>query len=222
MKLRAVTWNCKVGRRPKRVARMVRKIIRRERPDVIALQEAHGYIDVLRRIKGYTLVVASGRGEDRGNPMLIRNTRRVTERAPIRCETPWTGPKAGKRHDGRVFTVADVDGVRFINVHRTRPGWSRGGAAFAEEYRRLLDNAGRYDGPVVILGDQNIGTRHSDRYRNTPWALARALGAQIVTTTPGRIDYAIVQGGDGRADGGPRLGSDHSLVAFTITLREHR
>ena len=106
MRMRLVTWNVKVGRRPKRVARMVRRIIRRHRPDAILLQEAHGYIAALRDIRGYELIVADGHGEERGNPMLIRD--RHARRLPaIRCRTAWTGPKAGKHHRGRVFTVAD-------------------------------------------------------------------------------------------------------------------
>ena len=119
---------------------------------------------------------------------------------------------------GRVFTAADVDGWRLVNVHRTRPGWSRGGAAFAEEYDRLLDLARRTDGPLVVAGDQNIGTRKGrDRAAHTPWALARAIGARIVTTKPGVIDYAIARGARGRAKRLGKYGSDHHAYRFDLT-----
>jgi endonuclease/exonuclease/phosphatase (EEP) superfamily protein YafD len=217
-RLRIITHNVRVGRRPKVVARKVRRMGRWHRADVIMLQEAHGYIDALRDLRGWRLITAFGPGEVRGNPMLVRNNRDPVRRSPIRCQTPWTGPKAGRPHRGRVFTVAEVGGWLLVNVHRTRPGWSRNGAAFAEEHDRLLELADTTTGPLVIAGDQNIGTRPGpDRSRNTPWALARSIGANVVTTTAGRIDYAIARGADGRARQLGRYGSDHNAVLIVLT-----
>ena len=220
-RLRIVTFNVKVGRRPKVVARKIQRIARRHRVDVFLLQEAHGYIAALRDLPGWHLVAAKGQGEARGNPMLVRDTLPLQRRRAIRCHTPWTGPKAGRHHRGRVFTVADVAGWRLVNVHRTRPGWSPGGGAFTEEHDRLLDAALDADGPLVIAGDQNIGTRPGgDRGPETPWALAEAIGGRIVTTTEGRIDYAVTRGVGGFARQLGKYGSDHAAVLFVLT-KEH-
>lgn len=216
---RIITWNTKVGRRPARVLRMLRKIVKQHRPHVIVLQEAAGYVDALHDLPGYDVFTPRGTGEARGNVILVAADI-PTERLPsIRCHFPWTGPKAGMRHPGRVFPVAEPGGWTIANVHRTRPGWSHNGAAFAEEHDRLLDLE-HTTGPLVIVGDQNIGTRTgSDRARNTPWALAQKLDAGIVTTTPGHIDYAIVRGVDGFAEELGKFGSDHNAVLFTLTAR---
>ena len=217
-RLRVVSWNTKVGRRPRVVARKVRRIARRHDVDVFLFQEAAAYIGALRDLPGWRIVTARGEGEARGNPMLVRTEFDVDRLPAIRCEIPWTGPKAGRHHRGRVFTVAEVDDWTFVNVHRTRPGWSKDGAAFAEESERLLDVAENTEGRIVLAGDQNIGTRSGgDRARHTPWALAQAIGAKVITTTAGRIDYAICRGATGFARELGRYGSDHNAVLFVLT-----
>lgn len=217
-RLRVVSFNVKVGRNPKAVVRSIQRIARRHKVDVFLLQEAGGYIDALADMDGWQLVAAKGQGEARGNPMLVRDGLDVQRHRAIRCETPWTGPKQGQPHRGRVFPVATIDGWLMVNVHRTRPGWSPGGKAFAEESDRLLELADRTDGPLVMAGDQNIGTRPGgDRARHTPWALAQAIGARIVTTTTGRIDYAICRDVTGTAKQlRSRYGSDHYPVLLEL------
>lgn len=214
--IRTVIWNTKVGRRPAVVAREVARLGRLYNVDVFMLQEAHGYIDALRDLDGYRLIVANGQGEAQGNPILVRTGIPATRRHAIRCTHTWTGPKAGKRHRGRVYAVATIDGVLFIDVHRTRPGWSPAGVAFAEEYDRLLDRA--YGaGQAVLAGDQNIGTRPGgDRGRHTPYALSEALNGRIITTSPGRVDYAVAVGITGQAKELGMYGSDHHAVLLTL------
>lgn len=213
---RTLLWNTKVGRRPHVVARETARIARLFDADTILLQEAHGYIDALRDIDGYRLFVANGKGEAQGTPILIRVGLPAVRRHAIRCTHPWTGPKQKQPHRGRVFTVAGIPDLTYIDVHRTRPGWSPGGVAFREEYDRLLDRANRIDGPLLIGGDQNIGTRPgSDRGPHTPWALAKAIGGKVITTSPGRVDYAIVRGLTGTAVEKGLYGSDHHAVLIT-------
>ena len=151
--------------------------------------------------------------------MLVRDGLPLRRRTAIRCQIPWRGPKQASRTVAACSPSPTSTAVRFINVHRTRPGWSHNSEAFTEECERLEEAAARFDGPLVIAGDQNIGTRPgSDRGPNTPWALANDIGGRIVTTTPGRIDYAIVRGVTGRAKQ-LRLsyGSDHRPVMLTLT-----
>lgn len=212
-----IIWNTKVGRRPDVVAREVARMARIYDVGVFMLQEAHGYIDALRDLRDFRLIVANGQGEAQGNPILVRDGIPFTRHHAIRCQHPWTGPKHGKPHRGRVYTVATIDGALYIDVHRTRPGWSAGGAAFAEEYDRLLARATGAE-KAVLAGDQNIGTRPGgDRGRHTPYALSQALGGRIITTTPGRVDYAITVGLRGKAQELGMYGSDHHAVLLDLT-----
>lgn len=214
---RVVIWNTKVGRRPLEVVRAVQRIAHETDAQVFMLQEAHGYVEALRRLAGWNVVVANGQGEAQGTPILVRAGLDYRRHHAIRCNNRWVGPKAGQRHRGRVFTVATVEGDLYVNVHRTRPGWSQFGAAFAEEYRRLHDLALDTDGPLVMAGDQNIGTRlGGDRGRNAPWELAQSIRGRVVTTTPGRVDYAVVRGLYGDAEQLDEYGSDHHAVLLTL------
>jgi endonuclease/exonuclease/phosphatase (EEP) superfamily protein YafD len=220
---RAVTWNTKVGRRPAAVVDGIQQIHRETDALVFLLQEAHGYVETLRRLPDWNLAVANGRGEAQGTPILIHRDLHYRRHHAIRCRTRWVGPKAGRPHRGRVFTVATIEDVLWVNVHRTRPGWSKRGGAFAEEYQRLLDLARDTDGPLVMAGDQNIGTRlGGDRGKNTPWELAQTIRGRVVTTTPGRVDYAIVRGLEGTAQQLGEYGSDHGAVLLTLSERGAR
>lgn len=194
-RLRLLIWNCKVGRRPRRVRKALQKFIKAKNPHAIMLQEAQGYIAELGKIKGYRLVHASGPGEVRANVILVRCDIPATYRGAIWCSEPWTGPKAGKAHRGRVMPVVDLGSRwRLPCVHRTRPGWSKGSKAFIEEYNKLLASA-RSTPPSMAWaagGDHNLGTRKgSDRGKYTPWAMARALRGRIGQASPGRVDMVI-------------------------------
>lgn len=223
---RIITWNAEVGRPGRAVRHAVMRMIREHNPDRIDLQEARGYRDDLADIPGYTLYSPRGKSMEAGNCIaLIRDDRTgagtVRKRA-LRLKVRWHGPKAGKEHPGRIFLETREPDWTFVGVHRTRPEWSPRGAAFAEEYGALLGSAQRAAerGDLwVCVGDQNIGTRPGrDRaLHDGPWRLAETIGGRCITTTPGRIDYAVV---------GPRLkgkakqlgdyGSDHNAVLIKI------
>lgn len=214
---RLILWNAKVGRRPAEVVRAVRSMAREHDADGFLLQEAAGYFEALRDLPGWDAVAPRGKGDARGNIILAPERSHVERRHAIRCRLDWTGPKHGKHHDGRKMPVADVDDWRYVSVHRTRPGWSKGGLAFAEEFERLAEVADRTRIPLVLGGDQNIGTRPgADRGRHTPFALARRIGGTIITTHPGNVDYVIVRGLTGKAWELGEYGSDHNAVLVTL------
>lgn len=217
---RIVTHNVRVGRRGSEVRANVRKLARRYRPHVITLQEARPYIDDLRDLRGYKLFTPKGKSSEAGNCItLMREPSAAGEyvKKALRLHTRWRGPKAGKEHPGRVF-LAVSDGLwTVVNVHRTRPDWSAGGKAFAEEFGALLASAESTEGVWVCVGDQNIGTRPDDkRMKYGPWQLARRIRAEVVTTSPGHIDYAIARGADGKAKRLGHYGSDHAAVLIKL------
>lgn len=222
-RVKILTWNAKVGRNGETVLRAVRNMARWHRPWVICLQEARGYRDELARLRGYELQAPTGpTGEDGNCVTLVRlpvkNPRLRRVWRVLRLRRGWRGPKRGLPHAGRRFLETRLSWITVVNLHRTRPGWSDGGRAFAEEYEALLDSCERRSTPAwVCVGDQNIGTNPADkRMRWSPWQLHVRIGGRVITTLARHIDYAVGVGVTGKAKRLAKHGSDHNAVLITL------
>lgn len=217
-------WNVEVGRDPDVVAAQVLRLTSQHRPHVVMLQEAKGYTKALRRgVPGYRLHAARGSAESANCTTLVRRDVPSKRVRALRLRHHWTGPKAGALHEGRTFLSVDLAKKwREVNVHRTRKDWGDG-RAFVEEYDALKRLADRTNHRVLSIGgDQNTGTRPGpDQGPHTPAALARAIGADIATPSPGRVDYGLIRGA--RVVGVRTLrrpGGDHDPVLITTTIKE--
>ncbi len=160
--LRVVTFNIKLGERVDRAIRALAGHPRLRGADILALQEmdAEGVELIARALSLNSVYFPSAvhpkSGRDFGNAVL----------------SPWTLEDARKvrlPHAGRgtrlqrAATVATVlvRGLRIqaYSVHLETPFRLRGRSR-REQLRAVLDDARRFDGPVVIAGDLN-GSRIS-------------------------------------------------------------
>lgn len=221
--LRVLTWNTEVGRNGADVLKALRFMAQHYRPDVIALQEARPYRDEVARLHGYTAYYPKGKSGEAGDTITLLRDPAVARAVSVvmralRMKSQWHGPKAGKLHHARIFPEVTRDWFTVVNVHRTRPSWSADGAAFVEEDKALSQSAEESPTDVwICVGDQNIGTRPGDkRLAHGPWALAKAIGANVITTDPGHVDYAIGRGVRGTARRLDNHGSDHGAVLIDL------
>lgn len=225
--LTILTWNMKVGRRPRRtVIRGLRQLIKASDPDVVALQEAMNYVSTIRLapliMALFRVITPTGWTEATNCPLLVRRWRKPVHRTQgvgwgfIRNTIGWVGPLHDIHHPGRTWSWAKVAGVYVVSLHRCWGGGTRNRAAYVEEYHQLVRfiRDRRY---VVVVGDTN-----------TPWGadwiggmeqLAEETGCTLVADPqhPG-IDYAAVKGLDATARRLPdSKGSDHRPVLIEVT-----
>ncbi|WGX98716.1 endonuclease/exonuclease/phosphatase family protein [Nocardioides sp. L-11A] len=223
----ALSANLLVGRRRRRVRRALRKHLRR-RAQVVALQEAGGYLDLIddaAKEEGYRPPIhakpTAGRGMD-SSVLLFRDDVPVYAQGVALVRAPWTGPRLKIRWPGRgiPWGVADLDVAG--QVHRTLVasihgpwGYDRGNARSWRRYlrrlRRMARRLAKRHGAthVLFLGDWNCSSVAVDEL-SVRRLLADRIDADIVRTgTP--IDY-LVTDLDLVGKKGPRRGSDHHSI----------
>lgn len=216
--------NLLVGRKPKRVRRAVRRHLRK-RPLVAVLQEATGYLDVIRAVadrRGYRVIVAgpaAGKGM-RSNVLLVRDEVAVYASGVAKVRAPWVGPRLRISWPGRAFpwAVVDLDGTRTLVVDVHMPTEGRGinrisWIACKARLRRMADQLAERHGAtaVVLVGDWN--NRYDDYGKSSIRRMAQRLGFAVVKGgTP--IDYLLARGIALVGKPGPARGSDHRSSTY--------
>ncbi|WP_310962161.1 endonuclease/exonuclease/phosphatase family protein [Nocardioides terrisoli] len=209
--MRIIGWNVENTHAPDAVRREVAKLIAVHDPDVICLQETyhlHGHLDGL----GYQVVQfrpRRGESERAETAILVRDGLRIKGRLAIRLRQHWRGPKAGKRHDGRVY--------RYVRVKVRRVVWKVGcvhqpfgqgpKAESIAAVQRWFDRA-RKGRPVAMVGDWNM-TKHV--------VAARLHGVDVAGFG---IDLAAVRNASVKATRLGKHGSDHHAIKYD--LEEHQ
>jgi endonuclease/exonuclease/phosphatase family metal-dependent hydrolase len=219
--LKVVGWNCKVGRGDDAVAESLRALIADTHPDVICLQEAMHYVDMLRnRFDDDWHVYAHGGWPESTNcPMLV--SRDHSKKSydggwdTLRTHTPWTGPQGG-HHDGRTWTWVKVEGKVVASLHRCWGGTGRNSESFQEEHDKIAAFIDGRDEPVLFLGDHNVGPR--DDAAGSSKRIAHKVDGSVRfdEDEPG-IDYALCKRIKGKVKRTKTYGSDHKAVVFTET-----
>lgn len=210
--LDVVTWNVKVGRYPVAVARSVRRLIRRERPDVLALFEAAGYVDLLRVTFGRRWRVIRLHSDV---VLMVRRDLGDVDVEVLGHDQPWTGPKAGVVHHGRRHLLLRVGGHAILFVHRVSGGPS-GGARTDNERAwgveaELIGYVLADLGACACLGDQNATV---DELDEAWWA----LGMRPIRTGA-KVDHGAERGYDAHGHRLDRMyDSDHYPVKYRLRL----
>lgn len=135
--IRVLSWNVYVGQRPTRVRRRLRRLIRRHRPDVIALQEAYRCGPALARLRGYRVVQGPNVGEAADCALLIARRHKVTNTGMVRMRQRWAHkrPKQPRVYPRARVRVAPGVVVRVLSVHWP-PRGANNGPARAESRTR--------------------------------------------------------------------------------------
>lgn len=211
--LRVVTHNVKVGRYPVAVAWGVGRLIRHERPHVVALFEATGYVDLLRARFGARWRVVCDRSDV---VLLVRRNLGPFDVQVVGHDQVWTGPKVGITHRGRRHLLVRLGQHTILFVHRVPggPSGGRGGLnrrAYGVE-AELIAYALADAGACVCVGDQNATV---DELVDG-W---RGLGMRPIRTGA-KVDHGAERGYKAR---GRRLdrkyGSDHYPDVYDLELQ---
>lgn len=227
-KLRGATYNCRIGRDPQVVAKTVGQIARSRKLDFIQLQEISGYHKQLENIAGYKLITFP-KSKDRGETgILVRDEVEAKFPKSVEAATGWTNVRGGVAQPRAATTVRLAGWLRVGSVHAP-PGidWKNGkpvgGEGRIRSYQSLTQrlaahaNRAQERGLAVLLGgDWNEGAATGGP--GSPSWLAQKAGLKKFPT--GGIDWQM---GSGlkleKLRRGPKFGSDHPLVTFTVTKR---
>jgi exonuclease III len=221
--MRGATYNCRIGRNPQVVKQVVSDFLKNRKLDFMQVQEISGYDQVLSKIPGYKLITFRGSKDHGETGVLVRDSIMTREPRSIEAATGWTNVHHRPAQPRAATSVQLAGWLRVVSVHAP-PGidWvngvPRGGPDRIKSYQsltqRLLGHARRSKDAVLIGGDWNEGARTGGP-GSPSWLAARA---GLKKHANGRIDWEMTRGAKltnmhvGR-DGG----SDHRIVAFTIT-----
>ena len=228
--LKDATYNCRIGRNPELVGKTVAHIAKSRKLDFIQLQEISGYHRQLEKIPGYKLITFPG-SKDRGETgVLVRDELATGHEKSIEAATGWTNVRGGVAQPRAATSVRVAGWLQVGSVHAP-PGidWKNGrpvgGEARIKSYQsltqRLAAHANRLrernpDVAVLFGGDWNEGA--STGGPGSPSWLASKAGLKKFPT--GGIDWQMGRGLKlDQLRRGPKFGSDHPLVTFTVTRK---
>lgn len=235
--LTGATYNCRrhalagehYTRTPTQVLTFLREVCSTRRPAFLLLQEAAGYLEVLRTIPGYDLLAFPGSPDHGDNAILIRGDVDHGPGWPLDVSGTWRTVRGGRSHARTPLTVELNGWLRVCCVHpppsvRWRAGAPVGPVQRIRVYRtitrRLLTfalhmEAGAPAESLLIGGDWN--GRRSDR---GPWSASwLADKAGLVKHGGGRIDWVMTRHAtvsDIVVDHHDNGGSDHPIVYLTV------
>jgi hypothetical protein len=226
--LNGASYNCRIGRNPAVVAKTVGHFAKTRKLDFIQLQEISGYHRALEKIPGYKLITFPG-SKDRGETgVLVRDTLETKNAKSIEADVGWTNVRGGPAQPRTATSVRIGGWLQVASIHAP-PGIDfKDGRAIGPEQRvksyqsltrKLLAAAERQqarkpDVAVLYGGDWNEGARTMGP-GSPAWLAARAGMKKHAT---GHIDWEMVRGAKlGNLKTGPRGGSDHPLVTFSVT-----
>lgn len=164
------------------------RLIEQHQPDVVVVEQAYRARAWLAGIDGYKHRQYKPRkgAEWHGIAILVRRGVAIKRRQALVMKRDWTGPKADKRHEPRVYPalVLSKDGVTFrvLGIH-----WPTHNNldAQAESRHAVADYfAAHPDSPVIAAGDYNAEARELE-------ALAVTCGAELLPA--GKVDHALVR-----------------------------
>ncbi len=218
-----ITYN--VGpRRPWQITRSIRQIIRDERPDAIALFEAHRALPRIRRLfeKRWHVYVTGD------VILLVRNDVEQPSRVhPAGHHTRWKGPKEGLEHIGREHMVATWGKVMRWTLMHGVPGGPLGGVgphlerpghmfghnrrAWQADERAVRHEVRDYAGASLLAGDLNAEVDElADRFAR--------LGVRNVATHA-HVDHVAESGfEDVKATRLSNYRSDHPAVRVDMEI----
>ena len=215
----AVGFNCHVGRSPAKVVTGLRRLIADTDADVIALQEARGYVTALKlAFPAWKVYAKSGWPDSDHCPVMVRRNLPRGRRyghgwGTVRIENGWT--YEGTPKPGRTWTWVKVDGTFVLSLHRVRGGHGGNSVSYLEEAHALREWFDDHDGPMVAIGDANEGP--VDTRPNTMLQIARKVGGRLIFDRDDRgIDYALARGLTGHLERTDSYGSNHDAAVLRI------
>lgn len=225
--LNGATYNCKIHRDPQVVAKVVAHFAKSRKLDFLQLQEISGYHGALEKIPGYKLITFPGSKDHGETGVLVRDGLETSRPQSIEADVGWTNTEGGKAQPRAATSVNIAGWLRVASIHAPPGidfdnGRAIGPAQRVKSYqsltRKLAAAAQRQaknnpDVAVLYGGDWNEGAKTMGL--GSPAWLAKQAGMKKYAT--GGIDWEMVRGAR-LADvvRGPRGGSDHPLVTFTV------
>ena len=223
------TYNCLIGRDPKKVQDAVKHLAKSNQLDFIQLQEISQYHKVLNDIPGYQLITFPGAKDHGESGILVKDGIKVGKPQSIEADSGWIS-SSGHHAAPRAATSVLLDGwLKVTSVHLPPAiDFKNGHATGAHEARqqsyislmkKLEASAERFEknhpgSAMLIGGDWNEGPNSSGV--GSPHWLAQM--AKMKTYAMGHIDWEMAHGAKvSNAHRRNNAGSDHSPWTFTVT-----
>lgn len=154
--------------------------IRTFKPDVVVVQQAYRARAFLKRIKGYNVYHWKDvrGGEWNGIAVLVRKDVEVVKVKTLVMKRHWTGPKAGKRHEPRVypaFRLRKEDAELYLlGIHLPTHNEK---LAQAESFDKIADYFWTHkNSGVVAVGDWNTEAHNMQGIEKHVQGFYRATG----------------------------------------------
>jgi endonuclease/exonuclease/phosphatase family metal-dependent hydrolase len=202
----------------RRRSKDLRELIRDNKPDVVVVEQAYRARRFLSRTAkrlGYQHhQYERGPGAEwTGIAVLVSNNVNIIRTKPLLMEREWVGPKAGKRHEPRVYPtlVLRKEGVTFrvIGIHLETHNQPRAQVESLREIRGYFN--GHPNSPIIAAGDWN---RKAHELART----AERTDAEVLTGKT-KVDHALVARADnGNRDRLPTPDGAHGWARYRVTL----
>lgn len=218
-----LVWHNVGPRRPRQILRSIRRIMRDEKPDALALFEARRALPLIRRKfagKGWRIHTTGD------VVLLVRTDVEQPTVQPAGHDVEWKGPKEGLEHQGRRHMVATWgEAMRWVLMHGVPGGPSGGVGPHLEQpgrpfgYNRRAWHADEiavrkavrdFPGAVLLAGDLNgEADELADRFERLR---IRNIG------TNAKVDHAGERDLDADATRLENYKSDHPAVRIDMEI----
>lgn len=163
--------------------------------------------------------------EARGIKALVSRRFKVLERKPIRMSKEWTGPKAGKHHEPRVYLALllrdRVTGIEFwvLVVHWPTANNRDAQAESARAIRKFVEL--HPNRPVVVLGDFNVEEHELEQVAASIDGRRAADDPDVASV--GKVDHVLYRDADHvRTRDIKQPSYAHGWGVVTLKIKENR
>jgi exonuclease III len=234
--LKGATYNVERDRNPQQVQKFLGDFVKKHKLDFVQVQEINGYHKALEKIPGYHLVTFPKSKDHGESGILVKDDLLAKQATSIQGEGGgWTTVRGGHAPPRAATAVQLAGWLKVVSVHQPPSvDWNGKGQPVGPENRvntykslseKLLAFAQRQlekhpDQALLIGGDWNEPASTQGKWSPNWIAQQAGMTTHGGAKTHGNasIDYEMSNGCQvSNIVAGPKLGSDHNIVTFTVS-----
>lgn len=239
-KLNGATYNVERDRNPQQVQKFLGDFAKKNKLDFIQVQEINGYHKALENIPGYHLVTFPKAKDHGESGILVKDSLMAKNASLIQGEGGgWTTVRGGHAPPRAAVAVQLAGWLKVVSAHQPPSvDWKNGHpvgpknrvSTYASLSEKLLGFAKRQlknnpDQALLIGGDWNEPASTKGKW--SPNWIAQQAGMKThggaKTHGNASIDYELSHGCKvSNIKAGPRMGSDHNIVTFSVSRPKNK